>query len=345
MINVCLSCGEYHPDRRIDPSGPYAICPQCGHREPFRRLALLIVSPYIIWQIKEGLPAIEYYGSYASAKTWPSTPPEFIKNQILTMNLLAFPVWLSGIYYFIFNETGRRYRVFGYGYFIVLIICIVLKVKFFLPAPFYTVLFAGGAVSIEKYADKRNARWFKRSPAVAVFLTGLLQVPFARPIVPVELFVKYTGRSIWEGIKGERHNLGRLPQHFHDRFGWDIMTGEVAVAYNRLSEQDRAKACVLMGNYGEAGAIWVYGQQHGLPKPISGHLQYYFWGSRGHSGEVTISMGIDVEILKDNFGSVEKARTHWCRWAIPYEKLLDVYVCREPRRSLAEMWPCFKRLD
>jgi len=308
-------------------------------------LALLIFSPYIIWQIREGLPALEYYGSYASAKTWPSTPPEFIKNQIVTMNLLAFPVWLLGIYYFIFNESGKRYRVFGYAYFIVLIICIVLKVKFFLPAPFYTVLFAGGAVSIERFAAKRNIRLLKRAPAVAIFLIGLLQVPFARPIFPIEPFVKYTGRSIWEGIKGERHDLGRLPQHFHDRFGWDIMAKNIANAYNSLSEQDKVKACVLMGNYGEAGAIWVYGPEYGLPKPISGHLQCFFWGPRGHSGEVTISLGIELESLKEHFGDVKVVTDHGCRWAIPYEKYLDVYVCREPREALDEMWPSFKHLD
>jgi hypothetical protein len=308
-------------------------------------LALLIFSPYIIWQIKEGLPALEYYGSYASSKTWPSTPPEFIKNQIVTMNLLAFPVWLSGIYYFLFNETGKRYRVLGYAYFIVLVICIVLKVKFFLPAPFYTVLFAGGAVSIERFAERRNIRCLKRAPAVAIFLIGLVQVPFARPVVPIELFVKYTGRSIWEGIKGERHDLGRLPQHFHDRFGWDKMAKNIANAYNRLSEQDKAKACVLMGNYGEAGAIWVYGQQYGLPRPISGHLQYFFWGTRGHSGEVTISLGIEQEILREHFGDVRVVTDHACRWAIPYEKYLDVYVCREPTKTLDEMWPEFKHLD
>lgn len=308
-------------------------------------LALLIFSPYIIWQIKEGLPALEYYGSYASAKTWPSTPPEFVKNQIVTMNFLAFPVWLLGIYYFIFNETGKRYRVLGYAYLVVLTICIVLKVKFFLPAPFYTVLFAGGAVSIEGFAKKRNIEWLKRKPAVAIFLIGLLQVPFARPIVPVELFVKYTGRSIWEGIKGERHDLGRLPQHFHDRFGWDEMAKNVGSVYDGLSEEDKAKACVLMGNYGEAGAIWAFGEEHGLPKPISGHLQYYLWGPRGHSGEVAISMGIELESLKNHFGDVKKVRDHGCRWAMPYEKYVDIYVCREPKKPLEEMWSGFKHLD
>ncbi|MHC4355212.1 MAG: glycosyltransferase family 39 protein [Planctomycetota bacterium] len=308
-------------------------------------LALLLSSPYIIWQIKEGLPALEYYGSYASGKTWPSTPPEFIKNQVLTMNVLAFPVWALGIYYFIFDKEGKRLRVLGYAYFVVLIVCVILKAKFFLPAPFYTVLFAGGAVRIERFAEERNVMRLKRSPAIAIFLIGFIQIPFARPIVPIDPFVKYTGRSIWEGIKGERHDLGRLPQHFHDRFGWDKMAESVKIAYDGLSEPEKSKVCVLTGNYGEAGAIWVHGKRHNLPKPISGHLQYCLWGTRGHSAEVVISVGIDIEKLKEHFDDIKVAHLHGCRWAIPYEKYLDIHVCRMPNKSLEEMWPSFKHLD
>jgi predicted kinase len=46
MFNVCHNCGLYHADKIIDlsGSGPYAICPECGHKHPFRQLPLLIVS-------------------------------------------------------------------------------------------------------------------------------------------------------------------------------------------------------------------------------------------------------------------------------------------------------------
>ena len=46
MFNVCHNCGLYHADKIIDPSGsgPCAICPECGHKHPFRQLPLLIVS-------------------------------------------------------------------------------------------------------------------------------------------------------------------------------------------------------------------------------------------------------------------------------------------------------------
>src|ERR1043166_9196309 len=44
MFNVCTNCGEDRPDKIIDPSGPYAICPVCGHKHPFLRLPLFIVT-------------------------------------------------------------------------------------------------------------------------------------------------------------------------------------------------------------------------------------------------------------------------------------------------------------
>jgi len=44
MFNVCHNCGLYRADKIIDPSGPYAICPECGYKHPFQQLPLLIVS-------------------------------------------------------------------------------------------------------------------------------------------------------------------------------------------------------------------------------------------------------------------------------------------------------------
>lgn len=44
MFNVCHNCGLYRADKIIDPSGPYAICPECGHKHPFHQLPFLIVS-------------------------------------------------------------------------------------------------------------------------------------------------------------------------------------------------------------------------------------------------------------------------------------------------------------
>jgi len=34
----------YRADKIIDPAGPYAVCPECGHAHPFRALPLMIIS-------------------------------------------------------------------------------------------------------------------------------------------------------------------------------------------------------------------------------------------------------------------------------------------------------------
>ena len=50
MFNVCWRCGIYRADKTIifDESNesvdPVALCPECGHRHPFRQLPLLLIS-------------------------------------------------------------------------------------------------------------------------------------------------------------------------------------------------------------------------------------------------------------------------------------------------------------
>jgi hypothetical protein len=44
MMNVCFQCGMYRADKIIDPSGPFAICPECGYQHSFLYLPLLVVS-------------------------------------------------------------------------------------------------------------------------------------------------------------------------------------------------------------------------------------------------------------------------------------------------------------
>ncbi len=44
MLNTCSNCGACRVDKVVDPAGPFAICPECGSKSPFRMLPLLMVS-------------------------------------------------------------------------------------------------------------------------------------------------------------------------------------------------------------------------------------------------------------------------------------------------------------
>jgi hypothetical protein len=44
MFNVCPSCGQYSDDKHIDVAASVATCASCGHRHPFKRLPLFIIT-------------------------------------------------------------------------------------------------------------------------------------------------------------------------------------------------------------------------------------------------------------------------------------------------------------
>jgi hypothetical protein len=44
MFNVCPGCDEYSVEKLIDPAGPFAICPYCGHQHRFIQLPLFVLT-------------------------------------------------------------------------------------------------------------------------------------------------------------------------------------------------------------------------------------------------------------------------------------------------------------
>jgi hypothetical protein len=165
-------------------------------------------------------------------------------------------------------------------------------------------------------------------------------------VLPVGTLAKVTGALGGDaGIEVETRQVAELPQTFADRFGWEGMTETVARVYYRLPQEERSEACVLTGNYGEAGAIDFFGAKYGLPEAISGHNSYYVWGPRGCSGETVVSVGVPRKRLEGEFGRIDRAGTVRCRYCMPDENNLPVYVGRNPRLPFEEAWPRFKHYD
>jgi hypothetical protein len=74
----------------------------------------------------------------------------FVTEQILVMHPILFPVWLAGLWYFLFGR-GSKYRILGWTYLALLVIFIILHGKNYYLVPIYPVLLAGGAVTIEAW--------------------------------------------------------------------------------------------------------------------------------------------------------------------------------------------------
>lgn len=114
-----------------------------------------------------------------------------------------------------------------------------------------------------------------------------------------------------------------------------ILTMDV---YRSLPAADRARACILASNYGEAGAVDFFGPVYGLRGAISGHNRYYLWGPRGCDFSVVVSIGLPGDELARLFTSVQPAATVDCQYCVPDENGISVDVDRGPRQSPAATW-------
>ena len=137
--------------------------------------------------------------------------------------------------------------------------------------------------------------------------------------------------------------MGPLPQLLADRFGWKEMAEEAARIYRSLPPEERAGARVFGQNYGQAGAVDMYGPGLGLPPALSGHLAYHSWGPPAEDPTVLIVFDDDRERLESLYESVELAGRVEHPYSMPYQHF-DVWLCRKPRVSFRAIWPTLREL-
>jgi hypothetical protein len=171
--------------------------------------------------------------------------------------------------------------------------------------------------------------------------TGAVLAPIAIPVLPPETYIRYTQVLHLNQPRLEMHRLGPLPQIFADQFGWEEMAATVARVYNSLPPDVRPKTAIFGQNYGQAGAIDLFGPKYGLPPAISGHQSYFLWGPRGYTGESVIVMEGRQQDLESRFAGVQKVAHVYHPYSMPYEHF-DIFYCRGLKQPLSEMWPQVK---
>jgi len=166
------------------------------------------------------------------------------------------------------------------------------------------------------------------------------------PLLPPEAYIRYARAIHLEQPRLENHRLGPLPQLFADQFGWEEMAAAVAAAYNSLPPDVRAKTGIFGQNYGQAGAIDLFGPNYGIPEgtAISGHQSYFLWGPRGYTGESMIVMDDRPERLAEIFTAFRKVAQVSHPYSMPYEHF-DVYYCEGMKQPLSRLWPRLKTWD
>jgi hypothetical protein len=306
-------------------------------------IAIALFLPNLIWEYRYDWATIEVlHNVQKEGKNVVLSPLAFIGQQVFILNPFTLPVWLAGLWYFLLDREGRRFRMLGITYLTVLVLMIVFKAKNYYMLPVYPMLFAGGAVWwMKTLSGQQKIARLKIAYLVLLIISGAVFAPFMVPVLPVETFLRYQKALGLELPKSEVNFAGPLPQNFGDRFGWPEMVETVAHIYNSLPPEQRSRTAIFGNNYGEAGAIDFFGARYGLPKAISAHQNYYLWGPRDYKGEDIILLQWNRARAERYCNSVEEAGTNEHPLAMEDEHY-RILICHGLKRPLSEVWPELK---
>ena len=304
-------------------------------------IAFLIFLPNLIWLIRHDFPFLELMHNIRQTnRDVVRGPIAFVLDQAQIMNPILFPLWLGGLVWFFLGHDGGRFRVLGIVYIVLLATFIALRGKNYYLASIYPLLFAAGAVGLEKITIT-HGKWVRAAYAILVLASAAILAPTVSPILSPEGAIAYQKRLGFASPKAENQPTGPLPQYFADEFGWEEMARETARVYKSLSPEEQSRTAIFANSYGQAGAIDFVGPRHGLPKSICNHQSYWLWGPRDYDGGIVIVLGSDGTGDREHFRSVEAVG----RAEHPYSRRdehFDIFLCRGLTGDLRQFWARIK---
>ena len=293
-------------------------------------LALVLVLPHLVWQVRAGWPTLEFMRNAHDLKNVALSPGDFWSEQLLMAHPLYAPIWLTGLVGLLLAPRLRPWRPLGVAFGVVGLWLTFSHAKPYYLVPAYTLVMPAGAVLI----THGLARWRRLGRIAAVALPlllalgGLIVAPLAIPLLSPDDFVAWEQTLGLRPRNAEHNTVGVLPQHFSDRFGWEEMARTVSGVAETLSPGERTRCLVVADNYGECGAINYWGLPAGVRPAVSGHNSCYTWWPADFEPEIVLVVGGSRERQEETFTSVELGAMHHSEMAMPFEQDVPVWICR-----------------
>jgi hypothetical protein len=295
-------------------------------------VSLLIFLPNFVWQVRHDFISIHFLQHIHARDVAQGRAQGFVKDQFLICtNLFTAPLWIAGLIYFL---RDRGYRMLGWMYVIPLVLFFAGKGRGYYLAAAYPMLFAMGAVAGERWAASLRRGW--RLAVEGVFFTGLaayglfvfaLLVPLASSGPLREFALKNNG-------------------DLREEIGWNELVKTVAGIRNSLPPEQRDSVGVLVGNYGEQGAVEILGPAYHLPAPISMTNSAWLRGYPTPEPSTLIVLGFSREAADKAFSACRLAGHNGNSEGVKNEESEyhpDIFVCGPPRVPWSEFWRTHQR--
>lgn len=294
-------------------------------------LSLLIFLPNLIWQIQHNFISLEFQSAIHARDVQSGRADDFLLMQlVVSANPFTLLLWITGLYFYFRSAVGARYRALGWMYLTSLVLFLILQGRFYYMSPAYPMLMAAGAVVGERWLTQLSTRWSRIGLGVvwgSLVAGATLAAVLMLPVAPIN-------SAIWD-------MTSQVHDNFVEQIGWPELVTTVADVYTTLPPDDKPLAGILAGNYGEAGAINLYGPDYGLPEAISGINSYWLRGYGDPPPQVLIVMGFSRETAERIFTTCDVAGRVTNPYNVENEETRfhpDIFVCRGLRMTWPEFW-------
>ena len=298
-------------------------------------LAMLIFLPNLLWMAQHDFISLQKLTFIHARDVRDGFYKWFLLDQLYNAaNPSSIYLWVFGLYFFWRSSGTPNYRPLVWMYVVALAGFLATQGRGYYLAPAYPMLIAGGAFYIGERvrnltAADRNARysWLYYSLVIG----GLCAASFTIPVVPVN--------SFWWKMADGIHQL------YRDEVSWTGLVKTVADIRDTVPPEERSRLGVLAANYGEAGAVNVYGPAYNLPHAISGMDSYWLWGYGSPPPETVIAVGFTpsyANALFETCSIVGTTANSYGIQNIESRYFPDILLCRHLRQPWDQFWKNFR---
>jgi hypothetical protein len=331
---VAIAFSPLRRDFRI----PYKSEPHSRFGWPAVMVATVLAIPSVTGQIAWSWPALVQMQALKATQLGHFNRLDFVVGQFMNLGPGA-PLWLIGLIALLVTPALRRFRPLGLLSLAIFLLLLLGGGKDYYFGPLDTLLIAAAACVIGTWVDRGSRRAVFAGILAFLILGGAVLLPMGVPILPPPQMARYSAAL---GItQATRTNYGTtlpLPQDYADMTGWPELADAVATVFHSLPPDEQARATIFGVNYGRAGAVALFGRQLGLPYPISVHGDFYLWGPGDRSGDPTIVVGGEADVLRKYCDDVTEAARAKNPWGVDEEQDVPILVCRRPKMDLPALF-------
>lgn len=296
-------------------------------------VALLIALPNIIWQIQNDFISLEFLKSIHARDIAIGRTDDFLFKQLwVSASFAAVPFWACGLYALLFDRSLKRFRPLALMAITSIALFVVLKGRDYYSAPIYPPLIAAGSAWIFNRLEDRASlfRWTAAVSGTIIVASMVLYAAIITPVAPIG--------TLWFA------RATQINGDLREEIGWPELAGEIERVWNTISDDERKRSAIFCSNYGEAGAIELYGPHLGLPNAISPVNSFWVRGYGDPPPETVIAVGFRKERLEEMFEAVEIAGQIPNPLNIANEESgrPEIYICRRLRRPWSDVWPTIR---